>query len=256
MSLEKIQILGISISVLDMEKAVNLIATWAEEGLNKTIFFRDVHSLMLAFDNQELRKINNSADIIAPDGMPLVWISRSRGFDVSRVCGPDLLPNLCERTSNTSKSHFFYGGRPGVAIELARNLKNQFPSLKIAGTLCPPMRDIDTDFKVDSEIMKELEIIQNSGATYIWVGISSPKQEIYISKISSLFQDKIFLAVGAAFDFHSGEIKRAPRWMQKNGLEWLFRLINDPFRLWKRYFIIVPRFLFLMLTFKKTKLES
>jgi N-acetylglucosaminyldiphosphoundecaprenol N-acetyl-beta-D-mannosaminyltransferase len=143
----------------------------------------------------------------------------------------------------TNRSHFFFGGRPGVAEEVAAKLTARFPGLNVAGTLCPPMRQIGPDFTFDLEAMQELEVIRESKADFIWVGLSSPKQEYWMSLAAPLLDRGVLFGVGAAFDFHAGTVKRAPRWMRENGLEWAHRLLSEPRRLWRRYLIQVPRFL-------------
>lgn len=241
-----LKVLGVPISVVDMGGAVATIMKWASQPRPRTVFVRDVASLMLAVKSPRYRQAHEQADLITPDGTPLVWVGRSKGHDMGRVCGPDLLPEICRKSLETGQSHYFYGGQPGVASELANRLENRFPGLCIVGTYGPPMRDIGPDFELTDEVRTELDFIKASGADFIWVGLSSPKQDYFIMKAAPYVGRGVFLAVGAAFDFHSGRVKRAPLWMQKFGLEWLHRLKSEPRRLWRRYLVLVPTFVWLL----------
>jgi len=177
-----------------------------------------------------------------PDGMPLVWVGRRRGHDIGRVAGADLVDAVCRASLATGQSHFFYGGRPGVADEMAARLAARHAGLRVAGTLAPPMREIGSGHVFDADGRAELDAIRDASPDFVWVGISSPKQEWWMSRAAPLIGRGVFFGVGAAFDFHSGAIRRAPKWMQRSGLEWLHRLGSEPRRLWKRYLVLGPRF--------------
>lgn len=241
----RVRILGIPISLVNMSAAVALVSRWSRSGPARRVFVRETASLMSAVDEPYLRHLHEDADLIVADGTPLVWISRIRGYgeQIGRIPGADLLDAVCSASLQTGGSHFFFGGRPGVAEEVAAKLTARFPGLKIAGTLCPPMRHIGPDFKFDPEALHELQVIRESKADFIWVGLSSPKQEYWMSLAAPLLDRGVLFGVGAAFDFHAGTVKRAPRWMRENGLEWAHRLLSEPRRLWRRYLIQVPRFL-------------
>lgn len=239
-------VLGVRISVLDMGLAVERLIGWSQEARHRTVFVRDVAALMLAVGDPAYRRAHDRADIVTPDGMPLVWLGRLRGLPISRVCGPDLLPEVCRASLQRGQSHYFYGGPPGAAEALALKFSALFPGLRVAGTFSPPMREIDADFELTEEIRSELDTIRESGADFVWVGLSSPKQDFFIMRAAPYVGRGVFLAVGAAFDFHSGRVKRAPLWMQKSGLEWLSRLIHEPRRLWRRYLVLAPKFVWLV----------
>src|SRR5258708_56136 len=170
--------------------------------------------------------------------MPLVWLSWRHGFkDAGRVYGPDLMLKLCERSQKTGHRHFFYGGAPGVADLLVSKLQVRFPGLRVAGTHSPPMRGVDAE-----EDRDVLDAINRSAADIIWVGLGTPKQDYWVARHRVSLTGPALIAVGAAFDFHAGLVRQAPRWMQRNGLEWLFRLLQEPRRLADRYLVYNPLF--------------
>ena len=165
--------------------------------------------------------------------MPLVWLSRARGFGyVNRVYGPDLMLALCERSLSKGYRHFLYGGAPGVPEKLAENLKRRFPGLDVVGTYSPPFRPLTHE-----EDERVVRMINEAGPDIVWVGLSTPKQERWMAGHIGRLEAPVLIGVGAAFDFHSGVKRQAPRWMQRSGLEWLFRLLTEPRRLWRRYLI-------------------
>lgn len=212
------------------------------------VFVRETASLMLAHRDPDLNVLHDRAELVVPDGMPLVLIGRLRRHDsqIDRVSGADLVDALCARSVSEGRRHFFYGGKPGVAAAMAKNLVHKYPGLIIAGTFCPPMRDFGADFELSEPIKSELDIIRATEPDFIWVGISSPKQEYWMSCAKGYLDRGVMFGVGAAFDFHAGTVKRAPLWMQKRGLEWLHRLISEPKRLWRRYLLLAPQFVFLV----------
>jgi N-acetylglucosaminyldiphosphoundecaprenol N-acetyl-beta-D-mannosaminyltransferase len=190
----------------------------------------------------ELRRIHNEAGLVTPDGMPLVWISRLKGHaQVGRVYGPDLMLVFCEASERQGYRHFLYGGGAGVAELLASRLKERFPGLAIVGTLCPPFRALEPD--EDDEVVR---CINQARPDIVWVGLSTPKQERWMRAHFGRLTAPVLVGVGAAFDFHAGLKRQAPRWIQRSGLEWLFRLAAEPRRLWRRYLYNNPRFVFLV----------
>ncbi|MDX2157234.1 MAG: WecB/TagA/CpsF family glycosyltransferase [Hyphomicrobiaceae bacterium] len=244
----RIEILGVPISALDLSGVLATLADWLGEHRKGTAKGRyvcacDVHSVMRARDDARHMRALRGADMIVADGTPLVWLSRLRGESaLSRVPGPDLLTAVCERSEAEGWSHYFYGGAEGVADKLAERLARSYPGLTIAGTTCPPFRA-----QTPEEIERDIARINASGADIVWIGLGCPKQELWMHELSSRFQGRILIGVGAAFDFHTGRIVRAPRWMRDNGLEWLHRLMSEPRRLWRRYLLLAPRFLALSL---------
>jgi N-acetylglucosaminyldiphosphoundecaprenol N-acetyl-beta-D-mannosaminyltransferase len=238
---ETVNILGVPVSVIDMTTALAFIDHWIEARRPQFVCLRDVHGVMACQDDPALLEIHRSAGLVAPDGMPLVWLGRLMGFRaIRRVSGPDLMPALCERSLEKGYRHFFYGGAPGVPERLAEKLGAQFPGLTVVGTHSPPFRATTT--AEDTAIVRE---INESGADIVWIGLSTPKQEHWMAAHLGRLDAPIMLGVGAAFDVHAGEVRRAPAWMQRSGLEWLFRLMSEPRRLWRRYVILAPKFLFL-----------
>lgn len=213
----------------------------------RVVFVRDSPSVVLVSEQQELMLLHENASLVVADGTPLLWFCRMHsGFhEIGRVPGADLVDFVCELSLLTGQSHFFYGGRPTVAQTMAELLSKKYPGLKVAGTCSPPMLDIGPDFELRSSNLEDVERIQESGADFVWVGISTPKQEYWISKAAPMVGRGVFIGVGAAFDFHSGNVERAPAWMRNNGLEWLHRLGSEPRRLWRRYLVLAPRFAFL-----------
>jgi N-acetylglucosaminyldiphosphoundecaprenol N-acetyl-beta-D-mannosaminyltransferase len=187
-----------------------------------------------------LRQILNSSLVTTPDGMPMVWLGRASGFArMTRVYGPDLMLELCRESVATGATHFLYGGTDGVAEELAESLQRRFPGLRIVGTYTPPFRAL-TD-EEERYLTARLEALRPD---FMWIGLSTPKQERFMAKYGDRLAATIMLGVGAAFDMHSGRTKQAPRWMQRSGLEWLFRLLQEPRRLFKRYATNNPAFAF------------
>jgi N-acetylglucosaminyldiphosphoundecaprenol N-acetyl-beta-D-mannosaminyltransferase len=175
--------------------------------------------------------------------MPLVWISRLQGFrHVDRVYGPDLMLAVCERSAERGFRNFLYGGREGVAERLSARLRERFPRLQIVGTYCPPFRPL-----TEEEDARVVAMINRSGADIVWVGLSTPKQERWMAAHLGKIEVPVMIGVGAAFDFHAGLVPQAPRWMQRSALEWLFRILAEPRRLWRRYLVNNPTFIMLIL---------
>jgi N-acetylglucosaminyldiphosphoundecaprenol N-acetyl-beta-D-mannosaminyltransferase len=198
-----------------------------------------VHGVIEGRRDATFRRILNRAALVLPDGMPLVWFGRLRGHrGIQRVYGPGFMEAVLARTAGAAVRHFFYGGQPGVAEDLARRMSARFPGLKIAGTYCPPFRPLS-----QSELEMVARTINEAGPDIVWVGLSTPKQERWIAEVRERLRAKVVVSVGAAFDYHTGRLRQAPAWMQRAALEWLFRLWQEPGRLWRRYAVNNPRFL-------------
>lgn len=222
-----------------MVLAVHTIEGWIEEREHHYVCVTGVHGIMESRRQADVRKIHNAAGLVTPDGMPLVWFSRLSGFShVKRVYGPDLMLECCRRSVSRGYSHFLYGGQDGVPEILAQSLRARFPGISIAGTYSPPFRPLTRE--EDADVVR---MIDSSGADYVWVGLSTPKQERWMNDHVARIQAPVMLGVGAAFDFHAGLKRQAPRWMQQGGLEWFFRLLTEPRRLWRRYSVNIPLFL-------------
>lgn len=258
-SLTQFRILGIPVSAIDLSRAANLVNEWSAVLEPRMVFVREVPSLMNAVDEPRLGALHDQADLVVPDGTPLVWVGRMRGLgsNIGRVAGADLVGAVCAKAEATGRRLFFYGGRPGVAEQMAQRLKARFPNIVVAGVLSPPMRDIGPDFVMDEGGRAEIELIRAASPDIIWVGLSSPKQEYWMAQAAPLLGCGVFVGVGAAFDFHAGVKRRAPRWMCENGLEWLHRLLSEPRRLWRRYLVHAPRFvLSVILEEKKQRVNN
>jgi N-acetylglucosaminyldiphosphoundecaprenol N-acetyl-beta-D-mannosaminyltransferase len=238
-------VLGVPISLVDLSTAATRLVDWTKENDREhLIFARDVASLVLAANESALLELHKRANLVVPDGTPLVWVSRLRGLGahIGRVPGADLVDEVCKRSLSLGLSHFFYGGKPDVAKKMADALSRRYPGLRVAGVWSPPMREIGPDFDPVRICPEELRLIRDSNADFVWVGLSSPKQEYWIAKAAPLVRRGVFVGVGAAFDFHAGAVRRAPPWMRDNGLEWLHRLFSEPGRLWRRYLVLAPIF--------------
>ena len=242
---DAVAILGVPVSILTMSTAVERIGSWIGDGLNRGryVCVADVNNVMLAHQDPKHLAALRGADMVTPDGMPLVWVSWLRGVkETRRVSGPDLLPELCARSEETGWRHYFYGGADGVADKMVVKLTAEHPRLQVAGTECPPFRPLN-----DAEKEATIARIKETKADIVWVGIGCPKQEAWMHEHVGRLDGVVLIGVGAAFDFHSGRVARAPLWMQHNGLEWLHRLYSEPKRLWRRYLIRAPQFVALSL---------
>lgn len=243
---ERLRILGIPISIVNLLTATTFVSMWATERGPKVVFVREVASLMAAVNNKYLAKLHEKANLVVADGMPLVWVARLRGYgrDIGRVPGADLVDAVCKRSLDTGQTHYFFGGKPGVAKAMAARLADKYPGLKIVGAYSPPMRVIGPEFEFDTACIAEIDQVRQANPDFIWIGISSPKQEYWMMKMAPLLDRGVLFGVGAAFDFHAGTVKRAPHWMRDHGLEWAHRLIAEPRRLWWRYLVLAPCFVF------------
>jgi N-acetylglucosaminyldiphosphoundecaprenol N-acetyl-beta-D-mannosaminyltransferase len=243
LTIPRANILGVGVSAINMEIALRTMEDWISRREPHYVCGTPVHAVMESQRDKELRRIHNAAGLVTPDGMPLVWLSRVMGFPhVERVYGPDLTLAMCERSIKPGYQHFFYGGGPGVAEELVFRLRSRFPGLKVCGTYSPPFRPLTPE--EDRAVVAQINATKPD---IVWVGISTPKQQYWMAEHVGQLSAFVLIGVGAAFDFHAGLKRQAPRWMQKSGLEWLFRLLSEPRRLWRRYLIDNPWFLWLML---------
>lgn len=235
----RIDVLGTGVDVLDLDRAVRRIESWIEQGSAQYVTVTGVHGVMEGVKDDAFRRAINRAGMVTPDGMPMVWLARWSGHrDARRVYGPDLMLEVCRAGVAHGWRHYFYGGKEGVAAELAETLQRRFPGLQVAGYECPPFRALS-----DEEDREVCERIMGSRAHLVWVGLGAPKQERWMASHVGRLGDSVLVGVGAAFDFHTGRVKQAPSWMQSAGLEWLFRLIQEPKRLWRRYLSNNPAFM-------------
>jgi N-acetylglucosaminyldiphosphoundecaprenol N-acetyl-beta-D-mannosaminyltransferase len=243
MMIPRANILGVGVSAVNMEMALRTVEDWISRRETHYVCVTGVHGVMESQRDEKLRHIHNVAGLVTPDGMPLVWLSRLIGFrNVARVYGPDLMLTGCERFAERGYRHFFYGGAPGVANKLVVRLKSRFPGLQVAGIDSPPFRPLTP--QEDQAVVERINVARPD---IVWVGISTPMQEHWMAEHVGRLSAPVLVGVGAAFDFHAGLKKQAPRWIQNSGLEWFFRLLMEPRRLWRRYLTNNPRFLWLIL---------
>lgn len=227
--------------------ATNIPAILAEidrvicNGQKGYITITGVHGIVECQNHPQVWHAHEQAWLTVPDGMPLVYIGRLHGRRHTRRCyGPDLMLAVMDKSRRSGWTHFFYGGKPGVAQELREEMERRFPGVQILGTYSPPFRPLSQGER--EALVHEISQLQPD---IFWVGLSTPKQELFMHEYLSLLNTKIMIGVGAAFDFHTGRVRQAPRWMQSLALEWLFRTFAEPKRLFRRYARIVPMFLFL-----------
>ncbi len=229
--------LGIRVDAVQIPEVVSLMERWIDEGsLGNYIAVTGMHGVMEAQERRPFREILNQASLVVPDGMPLVWLGRWHGFRMPRrVYGPELLETFC-RTAGCRYRHFFYGGAPGVADRLGEVLHRRY-GIQVAGTYSPPFRHLTQEEEQD--LSSKVNAVSPD---LMWVGLSTPKQETWMAEYRHKIRVPVMIGVGAAFDFWTGRTKQAPEWMREHGLEWFFRLVSEPHRLWRRYLIYGPQF--------------
>jgi N-acetylglucosaminyldiphosphoundecaprenol N-acetyl-beta-D-mannosaminyltransferase len=231
-------ILGVSVSSIGLDDAVATIERWVGERSRNYVCVTGVHGVMESRRDQRLRCIHNEAGMVAPDGMPLVWLSRLFGKRrTTRVYGPDLMRKMTAVSQLRGYRQFYYGGAEGVADKLKRALIASHPGLQVAGTFSPPFRELTPE-----EDRAVVGAINAARPDIVWVGLSTPKQEFWMASHLGCIGAPVMVGVGAAFDFLAGTKRQAPLWMRRSGLEWLFRPCSEPRRLWRRYAYIVPGF--------------
>jgi len=238
---EKFSVLGVGVNPVQISDVIALMQDWiAQHCACQTIAVTGMHGIMEAHHDRTFKNILNSSSLVVPDGMPIVWLARLKGHGLKRrVYGPELMTAFCEISANKGYRHFLYGGAPGVAEKLAEDLTNLFPGLVIAGTFSPPFRPL-TD-EEDEEVIRQISAARPD---VLWVGLSTPKQESWMDAHHHRLNIPVLVGVGAAFDIHSGRKKQAPAWMREHGLEWFFRLVQEPRRLWRRYVVYGSEFIF------------
>lgn len=231
-------ILGIGVTATTLDRAVSIIEQWIERRTQNYVCVTGAHGVIESRSDLRLRRIHNEAGMVTPDGMPLVFMARRLGFKpVSRVYGPDLMRRLTEVSALKGYRQFYYGGGPGLADQLATTLKARYPGLPVAGTMTPPFRPLTPE-----EDDAAVACINAAEPDIVWVGLSTPKQEFWMASHIGRLNAPVLVGVGAAFDFLAGTKSQAPAWLQRSGLEWAYRLVQEPRRLWRRYLRIVPLF--------------
>jgi N-acetylglucosaminyldiphosphoundecaprenol N-acetyl-beta-D-mannosaminyltransferase len=236
------QVLGMRVDATSYGDASRRVARWAREGRSAYVCVATVHMVMEAFDSSAFLRTVNGADLVTPDGRPLVWALRSLGVkDATQVRGTDLTTHVVERAAREGLPIGLYGGTPDLLERFVGILERRYPGVRVVCRIAPPFRPLTPE--EDEAVIEE---ILSSGARILFVGIGCPKQERWMEAHKERIP-AVMLGVGAAFDFHTGRVRQAPGWIQVAGLEWLFRLLMDPRRLWKRYVRHNPRFVALFL---------
>ena len=235
-------ILGLNIHTTTYQSAIGSILRWSRAGDSRSIYAANVHMVLEAYDSPQLQRMVNSADMVTPDGMPLVWIMRRKGYPhQERVYGPTLMLKLLDAAANEGIPVGFLGSTKDIIQELNAKMTLKFPGLIVGTQIAPPFRPLTTD--EDQVLNRE---INDSGIKILFVGLGCPKQEIWIAEHRDRIK-AVMIGVGAAFAFHAGMVRQAPFWIQKLGFEWLFRFSQEPCRLWRRYILGNPRFMFLIM---------
>jgi N-acetylglucosaminyldiphosphoundecaprenol N-acetyl-beta-D-mannosaminyltransferase len=230
------RILGVPVHAVQIPDVVTQIQRWIEsDEKGRYVAVTGMHGIAESQDDEDFRHALNSADLVVPDGMPLVWLGRWHRHQLKRrVYGPELMDTFCRETGSTYR-HFFYGGGPGTAERLADSLRRRY-GIVVAGTYTPQFRPL-----TEKEQRGVASYVEAVSPNVLWVGLSTPKQEKWMYENRGHLSVHVMLGVGAAFDLNCGKSRQAPAWMRENGLEWLFRLLTEPQRLWRRYLIIIPK---------------
>jgi len=236
----RLRVLGVRVDPVQIPDVVaQMMERIRERDGCHSIAATGMHGVVEAQHDPELKQILNATDLVVPDGMPLVWLGRRQGHPLrTRVYGPDLLLAFCEQSAGQGYRHFFYGGEPGVAERLAESLRARFPGLNVVGTYSPPFRPLTA-----TEYEEIVHLIGRAAPDVLWVGLGTPKQERWMHEHKDKLRVPVLVGVGAAFDMLSGGKKQAPRWMREHGLEWFFRLMQEPRRLWRRYLVYGAQFI-------------
>ncbi len=231
------RVLGVRVNAVQILDVICQMERWVQERrAGHYIAVTGMHGVMEARQDPDFKDILNAADLVVPDGMSLVWLGRWHGYALDRrVYGPELMETFCRKTGAQYR-HFFYGGAPGVPERLAEMLQQRY-RIRVVGTYSPPFRP-----PTDEEEQEIVALIRAAAPDVLWVGLSTPKQERWMHEHRDRLRIPVMLGVGAAFDFATGRTKQAPPWMREHGLEWLFRLMEEPRRLWRRYLIYGSKF--------------
>jgi N-acetylglucosaminyldiphosphoundecaprenol N-acetyl-beta-D-mannosaminyltransferase len=237
---ETVSVLDVPLALTDYTRTLDWMDDMIAARERGYVCVCNVHTVMASGEDPELRAALGGSDINVPDGQPLVWAINALGHSLAgRVYGPELMSRACERAAVAGHRFYLYGGRnQGALVQLALNLRQRHPGVKIVGGYSPPHRPLTPE-----EQEGVAEEINNSRADVVWVGIGVPKQEKWMAQMRPRLGAPLLIGVGAAFDFHAGLVPQAPNWLQEAGLEWAYRLAHEPRRLWRRYLRYNPRFL-------------
>jgi len=236
---ERANVLGVGVHTVDLQSAASILEAQIRKKRKGYVCLAGVHGIMEAQRSRHLRSIFAEATLVAPDGMPIVWISHLQGFAATqRVFGPDLMADIMGRVQFRNCVHFLCGGEDGVADRLRDEMLQKFPWIKIAGTYSPPFRSM-----TNAEEQAFIANVRTLQPDIIWVGISTPKQEKFMARYLPMLGTTLMIGVGAAFLFHTDAIRDSPEWIKRGGLQWLHRFLQEPTRLWKRYLRNNPLFI-------------
>jgi N-acetylglucosaminyldiphosphoundecaprenol N-acetyl-beta-D-mannosaminyltransferase len=239
-NLARANVLGVGVHAINMEQAVAAIDQAVRKRRKGYVCVTGVHGVMEAQSDSEFKEILNNSLLTTPDGMPMVWVGHLQGFrHMDRVYGPDLMLEVCRLSEERGYTHFFYGGNEGIAEKLAEALRTRYRKLIVVGMNTPPFRALNP-----AEEQALQDHVMRARPDFVWVGLSTPKQERFMADHIGALDCTLMLGVGAAFDVHTGVKKDAPRWVKQAGLQWFHRLLQEPSRLWKRYLINNPKFIF------------
>lgn len=244
------EMLGVPVSVTAMEQVTDYLESHIDELRGRYVCVGNVHTTVMAFEDADYMQVQRGAAFVLPDGKPLSVLCRKRGFlEADRVAGPDLMKQMFLRgAKGNGLRHFFYGATEETLSQLEQKLRAQYPGLQIVGMYAPPFRELTED-----ENREVVSLINAAKPDIIWIGLGAPKQENWMAEHEGQLSG-VMLGVGAGFDFHAGTVKRAPIWMQKLSLEWLYRLTQDPKRLWKRY--LITNMTFIRATAKESRIPK
>lgn len=249
---QRVDVLGVQVSAINPALALEHIVEWVEQRNRQYVCVTGVHGVTESRRDAALRDIHNSSGLTTPDGMPMVWCGRWAGAGwMSRVYGPDLMLEVLAEARERGWSSFFYGSTESTLSALVTNLSERVPGMKVAGTYSPPFRPL-----TPAETTDIVSRINAAQPDLVWIGLSTPRQERWMAEHRGLLDAPVLLGVGAAFDFHAGVKRQAPRWMQRRGLEWLFRLLSEPRRLWRRYLVGNSTFLWAITRHRPRLLEK
>lgn len=233
-------VLDVVFASVQIPDVIKIIEGWIGAGrMAHYVTVSNVHSVVESQRDGTFMEALNRSDLNVPDGMPIIWLGRSQGHDLTRrVYGPDLFIEFCNETQSRKYRHFFYGGAPDVVEALVNRLRERFPGFQVAGYYSPPFRPLTAE-----EDLRTIEMINAAAADVLWVGLGCPKQEFWMRAHRESLSVPAIIGIGQAFDIHAGKLRQAPRWMRENGLEWLFRLLLEPRRLWRRYLVYNSEFI-------------
>jgi N-acetylglucosaminyldiphosphoundecaprenol N-acetyl-beta-D-mannosaminyltransferase len=238
MQVPSFEVAGSRIDAVTLERTIAILEEWIRARRREYVVLLGAHGVVEMLGDPELRRIDNAAGLVTPDGMPNVWLGRWKGHrEIEKVYAPDIMQAAYAHGLALGWRHFLYGGKEGVAETLAARLGERYPGIVVCGTYCPPFRPLS-----DEEATSVAAQINAAAPDLVWVGLGCPKQDYWMARFRPLLDAPALLGVGAGFDFLAGTMPLAPRWIQRSGFEWLFRLVSDPKRLWRRYLRVIPRF--------------